>query len=87
MTSMLFRAILFSKHIFQYSITFLVVITKTIAVNPVGVKRNHAFISKDYEQSRSFVPEAVISCMGGVMGKEDVRLKTYLEDTRRYADL
>lgn len=33
------------------------------------------------------MPEAVISCMGGAMGKEDVRLKTYLEDTRRYADL
>lgn len=33
------------------------------------------------------MPEAVISCMGGAMGKEDVTLKTYLEDTRRYADL
>ena len=59
MTSVLFRVILFSKHIFQYSITYLVVITKTIAIIPAGVKRNHAFISKNYEQSRSFVPEAL----------------------------
>lgn len=57
MTRMLFRVILFSKHIFQYSVTCLVVITKTITISPVGVERNHAFISKNYEQSRSFVPE------------------------------
>lgn len=31
--------------------------------------------------------EAVISCIGGAMGKEDIRLKNYLEDARRYADL
>ena len=33
------------------------------------------------------MPDACSFCTGGTMGKEDIKLKAYLEDARRYADL